>query len=258
MEILYTFLNLISSFITEIIYDRSLVNDLFSFDLNKKTVILNKFRNKAKQTNGFSSIKDLQKNDLSSPRENLKDLEKNINIFPNEKNVNLDEDVKNTITIKTKKIKKKSKSYKNLKGSQTTFSKLKDQNSILNEKVQIFENKFPDNNKDIINIYNNGNEHIDISDYTMTTNSDLKNIYINNWLICCFWCTSRKRNINKVMFEEGSKILTQKLDILNMFHTLYNYELIEKKMGTQPMEIDMSDNCKRALIIINEYKNIDI
>ena len=41
MEILLTFLNIISSFITEVLYDRSLINNLFSFDLNKKLVVLN-------------------------------------------------------------------------------------------------------------------------------------------------------------------------------------------------------------------------
>ena len=259
MEILYTFLNLISSFVTEILYDRSLVNDLFSFDLNKKTVVLNKNRNKAKQANGFTNIKDLQKYDSSSPRENIKDLEnnKNINIYSNE---NLDEHTKNTITFSKKKIKKKSKSYRSVKGSQMTFSKLKDQNSIQNENVQNVENKSPEDNKNIMSIDSKGNELIGMADDTMTTNSDLKKVYINNWFICCFWCTSRKSNVNKVMFEEGSKLLIQRLDILNMFHMLYNYELIEKHIGIQPKEINMSDRCKRALKRINannKYKNID-
>ena len=259
MEILYTFLNLISSFVTEILYDRSLVNDLFSFDLNKKTVVLNKNRNKAKQANGFTNIKDLQKYDSSSPRENIKDLEnnKNINIYSNE---NLVEHTKNTITFSKKKIKKKSKSYRSVKGSQMTFSKLKDQNSIQNENVQNVENKSPEDNKNIMSIDSKGNELIGMADDTMTTNSDLKKVYINNWFICCFWCTSRKSNVNKVMFEEGSKLLTQRLDILNMFHMLYNYELIEKHIGIQPKEINMSDRCKRALKRINannKYKNID-
>ena len=259
MEILYTFLNLISSFVTEILYDRSLVNDLFSFDLNKKTVILNKNRNKTKQANGFSSIKDLQKYDSSSPRENIKDLENNnnINIYSNE---NYDEHTKNTITFSKKKIKKKSKSYRNVKNSQMTFSKLKNQNSIQNENVQNVENKSPDDNKNIMSIDSKGNELIGIADDTRSTHSDLKNVYINNWLICCFWCTSRKSNVNKVLFEEGSKMLTQRLDILNMFHMLYNYELIEKQIGIQPKEINMSDRCKRALKRIkanNQYKNID-
>ena len=35
MEILFTFLNIISSLLTEILYDKSLVNDLFSFDIEK-------------------------------------------------------------------------------------------------------------------------------------------------------------------------------------------------------------------------------
>ena len=141
-----------------------------------------------------------------------------------------------------------------------TFSKLKDQNSIQNENVQNVENKSPEDNKNIMSIDSKGNELIGMADDTMTTNSDLKKVYINNWFICCFWCTSRKSNVNKVMFEEGSKLLIQRLDILNMFHMLYNYELIEKHIGIQPKEINMSDRCKRALKRINannKYKNID-
>ena len=52
-------------------------------------------------------------------------------------------------------------------------------------------------------------------------NSELKNVYINNLLICYFWCISRKNNINKLLFEEGSKLLTEKLDILNKFNQSY-------------------------------------
>ena len=48
MEILFTFLNIISSLLTEILYDKSLVNDLFSFDIEKKMIVINK-KNKNKK-----------------------------------------------------------------------------------------------------------------------------------------------------------------------------------------------------------------
>ena len=57
MEILYTFLNLISSLITEVLYDRSLVNNLFSFDLNKKYVVFKQAKNKKKQKNEDKEMK---------------------------------------------------------------------------------------------------------------------------------------------------------------------------------------------------------
>ena len=44
MEILYSFLNIMTSLVTEILYDKSLVNNLFSFDLNNKFVVFNRFK----------------------------------------------------------------------------------------------------------------------------------------------------------------------------------------------------------------------
>ena len=46
MEVLFTFLNIISSLLTEILYDKSLVNDLFSFDIEKKMIVINKKKQK--------------------------------------------------------------------------------------------------------------------------------------------------------------------------------------------------------------------
>ena len=42
MEILYTFFNLIASFLTEISYDKSLVNSLFEFNIDKKEILIKK------------------------------------------------------------------------------------------------------------------------------------------------------------------------------------------------------------------------
>ena len=46
----------------------------------------------------------------------------------------------------------------------------------------------------------------------------------------------------KILFEEGSKILTERLDIMNMFHHLYIVEIMKEKLGIEPNGIKMSEN----------------
>ena len=80
MEILFTFLNIISSFITEVLYDSSLVNNLFSFDLNKKYIVFNKARFKNMQVNEDINLRDMHKLDTIKLHKELQDFENNKNI----------------------------------------------------------------------------------------------------------------------------------------------------------------------------------
>ena len=97
MEILYSFLNIISSFITEILYDRSLINNLFSFDLEKKYVVFNSVKNKIKKKDDENITKNLHKADLINPKQKFEDIDinKDVEIFSKEKPVE-----KNTIIQK--------------------------------------------------------------------------------------------------------------------------------------------------------------
>ena len=82
MEILLTVLNLISSFFTEVFYDQSIVNELFSFDLNKKLIILNVRHKKNEKNANYEKKFVRDESDLDSIRirKNFKDLEENNNI----------------------------------------------------------------------------------------------------------------------------------------------------------------------------------
>ena len=89
MEILLTFLNIFSSFVTEILYDRALVNDLFSFDLEKKLVVVNsglKSKKSFEDKNMLSMAKEPNKRETINPIENEKELEeqKSITIYSKE------------------------------------------------------------------------------------------------------------------------------------------------------------------------------
>jgi len=261
MEILYSFLNVISSLVTEILYDRSLVNNLFSFDLNKKYVVFNNSKNKIKKTNEDNNSKETHKIDKINPKEKFLNFESNQNIEiyskENSGNKNIAE---KTNTVTTKKKARKKKQFKKT-ASKTTLAQLQEQN-IQNENIQDNGNKLSfEENKNTASIYNVPNDSLANQNGTdIPAEKDLKKVYINNWLICCFWCTSRKKNINKLLFEEGSKLLTERLDIMNMFNDLYIVGIMQQKLGIEDKGMNMTDRCKNNLQIYNmnnNYKAID-
>ena len=265
MEIVYTIFNIIASFVTEVLYDKSLVNNLFSFDLNKKYVVFKSHNYKIKCNNEDNGIKDLKKERTNAFKEKIQDLENNKNIEIYSKENSGDQNIlskNDTISTQKKVIKKrKTKRKTSSRASRGSINPIKEQSP--NENAQIYENKLSieENRKNSMSIYNNPDEHVESVHETInSSNRELKNVYINNWLICCFWCSNRKKNMNKVLFEEGSKLITERLDILNMFSHLYVVELLQKKFGIEAKGINMSDKCKNNLQIVNlnnNYKSIE-
>ena len=249
MEIIYTFLNIISSFITEVLYDKSLVNNLFSFELNKKYVVFNDIKNKIKKSeHNHINLHTINKYHSNQKFEEL-EKDKNIEIYSKE-NSNQIMIPKNIVSSDRKKIKKKKGTSR--KSSKTNIQ-IKEQSNIHNEEVHNNENKVSiEENKNIENINNIAVEPIRISNDSYTfEEKDLKNVYINSWLICYFWCTRKKKNMNKILFEEGSKIITERLDIMNMFKHLYIIELIQNKLYIETKGINMSDVCQKCIDIYN-------
>ena len=265
MEILYTVLNIISSLVTEVLYDRSLVNSLFSFDLNKRYVVFNHAKSKRKDSNENNRVKDIQKVGTIDLRQKIQELEsnKNIEIYTKENSGEQTIIPKTKVSSTRKKIVKKKRTQKSstLRSPQNSHNPLKEQISH-NENVQINDNKLSieENRNMVNNIYNVNNEHLGtMNDNITTSEKDLTNVYINDWLICCFWCSNRKKNINKILFEEGSRIVTKRLDILAMFDHFYVIEIMQKKLGIEAKGMNMSDRCKDNLQIYymnNNYKTI--
>ena len=258
MEILLTFLNIITSFITEVLYDRSLINNLFSFDLNKKLVVLNVKKKKRKSNDEDNQRIDIKRFDSIKLREDLQNIEnnnKNVEIVPKDKLDNqfqLDSPFdKNNISSTRKKIKKKTKKKIIVRSASHN---LKSYNDI--EKTPNYENKLSIEENKIID---NKDTKVNGTMWRVNTSGvdrDLRKVYINNWIIFCFWCTSKKRNVNKVLFEEGSKIITKRLDIMNMFNHLYINEIIQEKLGFEARDMEMSDEFKNYLRFFNS-SNID-
>ena len=126
------------------------------------------------------------------------------------------------LNITKKKIKKKKKTNKSFRSSSNSIIPPSNLN-ILNGKFPYLENRLSlEENKNIMSLENNKvNESIiQNKENSLNTSKEkqLKNVNINNWLICCFWFSNKKKNLNKVFFEEGCRIITQRLDILNIFN----------------------------------------
>ena len=260
MEILFSLFNIISSFITEVIYDKSLINNLFSFDLDKKLVVL-KNKSKSGLVNIDNPKRDVRKLDTFKLRQNFKNSEvnKNIEIIPKDQVVNLYSLEKKIIPLTKKKIKVKKKVKKKINSS-VTSNQLNIYNEI--EKSPNNENKLSiEENKNIIvgdtkvngTLWSPRNSNSTI----IMTDSNLKSLYINSWTIFCFWCTSKKKNVNRILFEEGNKIMTQRLDIMNMFNHLYMSEIMQQKLGLEVRDMEMTEDFKNSLLSLDS-KSPDI
>ncbi len=247
MEILYSLFSVISSMVTEILYDRSLVNNLFSFDLKKKYVVFNKARNRSLQANADNTLKDIRRIDSVNLKEKYKVLNdnKDIMVFSKENSGDQTLEAKTNVPSTKKKVIKVIKKRKTQKNSTAkTLFQLKEQNT-QEQNIPNNENKLSvDENKNIISVNNIPNEPIiTVNDANISEDEDLRKVYINNWLICCFWFTNKKKNVNRALFEEGSKIITERLDIMNMFNHLFIADIVQKKIGVEARGINMSENC---------------
>ena len=164
MEFLYTFFNVILSFRIGEIYEKSLLNDLFSFNRSKKEIIFKKI--------------DVKKN--------IKDLESR------------DDQKLNFHQSDTKIYKENSKQHRYIK--------------------PMINPLYIDINKDL-----DKKKRTNISDSAITHLEEKPEKFdiIDNIDKICLFLRSKKRNIEKVCFEEGMKLLEENLDISNLFINSY-------------------------------------
>ena len=65
----------------------------------------------------------------------------------------------------------------------------------------------------------------------------------------CFLCVRKRKNMQNVLLDEGMKIITEKLDLMNIFKKLYREEKLQEKENISDV-IEMSDECKKNLMIV--------
>ena len=96
---------------------------------------------------------------------------------------------------------------------------------------------------------NQKNSELKIESIENTT-SVIESININPLFL---YCLNKKRNIQKLLFEEGNKLLAINLDIMNIFDKLYLVEKMQKNLNIEGNNIEMGDNLKRNIEHIRNY-----
>jgi len=249
MEFFFTFFNIIASSLADTLYNISLINNLFTFYLEKKIILIknknNKNRFSLKERASIYKPKirpsNLSPKNILNSNDEMIDIKK-VNTKNNEINSKLS--INRKIGIKKKK--------KKLRNTVTTLEK-----NVIN-KISILNLKNEDNNP------NKNSFEYDISNMECREEKDIekekveqkliKKIKINRFDICFFLlCIKRRKKIEKILIDEGMNIIIKKLDIINIFYNIYNVEKIQEKLSDDVDKItNMSNKSKKDLI--NIYK----
>ena len=250
MEVVSSLFTILSTVITDILYDKALVNNLFSFDLDKKVIKIKTKKNKTPNDNmeldGNPTIynKKTIMNNISLGENDKKDG----NGLPNE------EEIKNFDT--SINIKKKKKKKIKIKQKATIASSLSRNDEMTNKNLEEDQLKNQNENniyniqKDV-NMFNIKSEDKIVNKET-EKNAESRRIIDRIKLNCCclyFWfCFARKKkNIQNILLDEGMDIIVENLDIMNIFKKIYNMNIIENSLKSNGNGLDMSDNCKLKL-----------
>ena len=255
MEFVFSFFKLISIFITEALYEKGLINHLFSFDLDKKTIELKDFKkNNLIKSKNFKPIKHDYK------------LSSQIIVYPNENTTKMKSIMKDGGTTSENKIENDMLSPKS-----TNLLKVKYKRKIKRKKITHISTMKSENeeikSKNIIhNNLKEGNEMIKSSNADFEENiveigkgsrrKISKLTFTKVDLYVCFICTRKRKKIQNVLIDEGMNLFTEKLDVINIFSKLMKLEDFEN-FSHKEKEIVMSDECKKRLQDYNYSKKLE-
>ena len=238
MEVIFSLFNILSSLIVSILYEESLVNNLFSFDLDKKTILLKENFNKKKIHFIKSAIinnEELQsnykENDNNLPIKQIKDED--------EKDRN-DKDNNNDITVNKKK-----------KGSQYSSSKIniyrknKSTNKNISESDDKSISKSSNSEKQYKKKYKKEDKKTNL-DNKRDIHGLVEKVILNKFLVhIAFCCIRIPKNMKNILLDEGMRVIMEQLEIFNIFMKLYKEEKQLRNIDQKAYTIEMSKEFKK-------------
>jgi hypothetical protein len=253
MELLFTLLNIICSLSVNILYEISLVNNIFDFNIKKQLIILKEKKNQKENipiNNGIQRIsieKNLGRN-LSSQNSIFGNEEGNEIIYKNNeedsnpKKTKLNNNSENLLYTNIERQKSRLRADSNYAlnlnnncNNLKLLSLSKRNTNRICEQGEL-ENKCNTNIKD-------GNNQ--------SKENIISKIKIKRALIYCGFLFVRKRKtVENILLDEGMNIIKEKLDIFNIFDKVYRSEKIHEKLIKQEI-FEMSDECKKNLLSIS-------
>ena len=268
MEVVWSLFNIITTLITDILYDKALINNLFSFDLDKKVIkiknIQKKNQNDNNQLNNIPTIYNskLEMNNIMPISKNIEETDKKK--LDVENNLNIKYSIDNNVGDFKRKLKKK-KSSKIKRRTTTSLEILTNKN--LNE-----ENlKAPSSdNNNIFSIQSNAKMEDIIPSNEKIVNKKIEEKNNNNeednmgiidrikmncfCIYFWFFLARKKKNIQNILLDEGMDIIVENLDIMNIFKKIYGISTIEDSLKVTEHIINMSDKCKTRIHALSPSK----
>jgi len=237
MEVMLSLFKIICYFYSNILYQVSLVNNLFVFDVDKKLILFhNKIIKNEKLKNSNKEIQIYNKNQPEKTSyKNVLDLNDD-SIFQSKTKLNNLEGNDNDNMVSSNKL----KNEKTLKQKHRKFKKVLKLKSFNRSSEHISNNikKIISIEDKTNNLYNNYlcKEHNDKEKRII-----INKIFINKaHLYFCFLCLKRRKDMNIILLNEGMRIIHQKLDIIYIFKKLFKDDTNITDLET----VEMSDICK--------------
>ena len=247
MEVIFSIFRIFTSFLTDSLYEQSLVNHLFSFDLNNKTVSIKKEKNKRRKISEDEDIKIYSPSIISAKlSQNSEDIfsqsgnklsDEALN-FSKSKPSNETLLVSRTLKVPIRKSKKKSKTKSSLSTKYENIEKIK------NIKNQIIPSGKTNLNDLNFNYCINPMKESD----RKTKKNIINKVKIGKFCTWfCFLCARKTNNMQNVLLDEGMRIIAEKLDILFLFRKMYRIDKIQEQIEYKDEIINMSDKCKNKI-----------
>jgi hypothetical protein len=258
MEVVYSFSKVVLVLITEILYDISFVNHLFSFNISKKIIMIKNLKGTEieKISSGKSSKeKNIEINPLIA---NMSSSRRTLNINMNNDLISKDSTQNNIIS--RKRIAKEPLISRNIKLPRRKSYKSKtkiQKNSIISNfntdersevrKISLVgKNSKTESNKKVYNNINTNDFNFNNLDITEVKerNTEIEkdnkgDIIVEKikfnilYTYFCIFCLRRKKNLQNDLLNKGMKLVHQKLDIFNIFKKLYLFDSISDQNLTK-------------------------
>ena len=228
MEIINSFFGVICSLIVDIIYEKTITDDLFSFNIDKKLILLKKINDPMYKFN--EDKKDNKVNIIE--KQNIADSK--INSINYKKNKKKQKEITILATNKDK-----NKNIKNI--TETNF--LNNNIKIVNYENDSIKESFRNINKNSCESKNNKIDTGNANNWIIE-NISLTDIFISMFYCCC---KKNKRNAYKILINESMNVVTEKLDIFNIFRNICSIEYIKYDRNNNLDKIKMSEECSKDL-----------
>ena len=242
MEIIFSFFGVICSIVVDIIYEKTVTNDLFSFNIDKKFILFKKVNNPTYKINVIKS-KD----------EKIKNAQEGIDIYTknHEKNKEKEaiEQSLEDINFNNSLNNKRSGGGKKRKKNKVIVNEIKINNNKGNECLKINSNEKTIKNSNADLVYNL-EKNINSKDEGI--NWTIDNINLTDLLISKFYCRykRKKRSVYNLLINESMNIMAEKLDIFNILRNLCSIEYSNDDFVKNLDIIKMSEECSKDISYI--------